>query len=135
MADTHIKNFLATDIEIKGTIKFAADLTIDGKVEGEIISDGGALTVAENAVINGEIRTKSVVVIGKVNGNITVTERAELKSKAQLMGDIKAARLVIEEGAALVGKSEVTPNKSGNFPAQKANTPTGPAEQKSVFNR
>ena len=104
------KNLLSADVEIKGSIKFTNDLTIDGKVEGEINS-AGTLTIGENAEIKGEIKTKSVTVLGKVNGNITVEERCELKGHAVLNGDLKAARLVIEDGATFVGKSEVTPNK------------------------
>lgn len=104
------RNLLSSDVEIKGSIKFQADLTIDGKVEGEIASPGN-LTVGENAEIKGEIKTKSVTVHGKVFGNITVDERCELKGRSVLQGDLKAARLVIEEGATFVGKSEVTPNR------------------------
>src|SRR5438067_2471764 len=89
---------------------------IDGKVEGEINSDG-VLTIGENADIRGEIKTKSITVYGKVHGNIMVAERAELKSKCTLQGDLKAARLVIEEGATFIGKSEVT---SGTIPAKSA---------------
>ena len=104
------KNTLAADVEIKGSIKFQNDITVDGKIEGEILSSG-VLTVGENAEIRGEIKTKSVTVFGKVHGNITVEERCELKSRAVLQGDLKAARLVIEDGATFVGKSEVTPNR------------------------
>jgi cytoskeletal protein CcmA (bactofilin family) len=104
------KNILSSDVEIKGSVKFQNELIIDGKVEGEI-SSPGVLTVGENAVIHGEIKTKSATILGKVNGNITVDERCELKTRAQLIGDLKAARLQIEEGATFVGKSEVTPNK------------------------
>ncbi|MEI6715678.1 MAG: polymer-forming cytoskeletal protein [Verrucomicrobiota bacterium] len=104
------KNLLAADVEIKGSLKFQNDLTIDGKIEGEI-SSPGVLTVGENAEIRGEIKTKSVTVFGKVHGNITVEERCELKARAVLQGDLKAARLVIEDGATFVGKSEVTPNR------------------------
>jgi cytoskeletal protein CcmA (bactofilin family) len=107
---THSKNILSSDVEIKGSLKFQNELTIDGKIEGEITSNG-VLTVGENAEIKGEIKTKSVTVLGKVHGNITVEERCELKSHATLYGDLKATRLVIEEGATFVGKSEVTPNK------------------------
>ena len=111
MADiTSAKNHPSADVEIKGSIKFQNELTIDGKVEGEITSPG-VLIIGENAEIRGEIKTKSVTVHGKVHGNITVEERCELKARAQLIGDLKAARLVIEEGATFVGKSEVTPNK------------------------
>lgn len=111
MADiSSTKNILSSDVEIKGSIKFQNELIIDGKIEGEIVSSG-ILTVGENAEIRGEIKTKSVTVLGKVHGNITVDERCELKTRAQLIGDLKAARLMIEEGATFVGKSEVTPNK------------------------
>ena len=112
MADisTNQKNLLSADVEIKGSIKFQNELTIDGKIEGEINS-AGILTVGENAEIKGEIKTKSVTVYGKVHGNITVEDRCELKGRASLYGDLKATRLVIEDGATFVGKSEVTPNK------------------------
>jgi cytoskeletal protein CcmA (bactofilin family) len=114
MAEQTGKDVLSSDVEIKGSIKFQKELLIDGKVEGEINSDG-VLTIGENADIRGEIKTKSITVFGKVHGNITVAERCELKSKSTLQGDLKAARLVIEEGATFIGKSEVT---SGTIPAK-----------------
>jgi cytoskeletal protein CcmA (bactofilin family) len=116
MAEQGGKDILSSDVEIKGSIKFQKELLIDGKVEGEINSDG-VLTIGENADIRGEVKTKSITVYGKVHGNITVAERAELKSKCTLQGDLKAARLVIEEGATFIGKSEVT---SGVIPAKSA---------------
>jgi cytoskeletal protein CcmA (bactofilin family) len=126
------KNVLASDVEIKGTIKFENELIIDGKVEGEILSDG-SLVIGKNAEVRGEIKTKSVTVHGTVFGNITVGEKAELKASSQLTGDLKATRIIIEEGAAFIGKSEVTPNKSA---AKHADSPRGvtpanpPAPQK-----
>ena len=107
MADHGGKDILSSDVEIKGSIKFQKELLIDGKVEGEINSDG-ILTIGENADIRGEIKTKSITVYGKVHGNITVAERCELKSKCVLQGDLKASRLIIEEGATLIVKPEVT---------------------------
>jgi len=100
------KNVLANDVEIKGSIKFSHDLIIDGKIEGEVISDG-SLTVGENALIKGEVKTRSVIIFGKVEGNITVQERCELKSNAVLVGDIGAGTLAIEEGATFMGQSKV----------------------------
>jgi len=120
MAEHAGKDVLSSDVEIKGSIKFQKELLIDGKVEGEIHSDG-VLTIGENADIRGEIKTKSITVYGKVQGNITVGERCELKSRCTLQGDLKATRLVIEEGATFIGKSEVT---SG---ASKMNSSTAPA--------
>jgi cytoskeletal protein CcmA (bactofilin family) len=94
---------LSSDVEIEGSITFKKELLIDGKVQGHVTSDG-ALTVGENANIRGEIQTKSVTVHGTVHGNITA-ERCELKSNCTLQGDLKAARLIVEEGATFIGTS------------------------------
>ena len=137
MADNTGKDVLSKDVEIKGSIKFQKELMIDGKVEGEIHSDG-VLTIGENADIRGEIKTKSITVFGKVHGNITVGERCELKSRCTLQGDLKAARLVIEEGATFIGKSEVTsgrPSSAGaNGDVSKSpRTDDNPVSPKSAF--
>lgn len=100
------RNVLSSDVEIKGSIRFSNDLVVDGKIEGNIDSDG-SLTVGENARIKAEIKTRSVVIYGKVHGNIEVTDKVELKANAELVGDIKAASLSIEPGAIFVGKSAV----------------------------
>src|SRR5262249_26048209 len=94
---------LSSEVEIEGSITFQKELLIDGKVQGQINSDG-VLTIGENAHIRGEIKSKSVRVHGKVNGKITA-ERCELKSKCTLRGNLKAARLIVEEGAAFIGRS------------------------------
>ena len=122
---TNSKNILSADVEIKGSIKFTNDLTVDGKVEGEITSNG-TLTVGENAEIRGEIKTKSATVHGKVHGNITVDERCELKARAVLKGDLVAARLVIEEGATFEGHSQVTPNKVTAMKPEVVRSPESP---------
>ena len=89
------KNVLASDVEIKGNLKFAGELTFEGKLEGEIHSDG-VLNLGDSAV---------------VNGNIVAREKIDIKTKAELFGDIRSAKLVIEEGVTFVGKTEVNPNK------------------------
>jgi len=100
------RNILSSDVEIKGTVKFANDLVVDGKIEGEITSSGN-LTVGENARIKAEIRTGTVIVYGKVHGNIAAATHVELKASAEVIGDIKAATLSMEAGAIFVGKSTV----------------------------
>lgn len=113
------KNILSSDVEIKGSLKFSNDLIIDGRIEGEVTSDG-SLTVGENALVIGEIRTKSVIVFGKVQGNITVTDRCELKSNAIQEGDIVAGTMAIEEGASFSGRSSVGKSAVANAQAKKA---------------
>ena len=116
------KNMLTNDVEIKGSLKFTNDLVIDGRIEGEVTSEG-SLTVGENACVKGEIKTRSCIIFGKVEGNVTVTDRCELKNTAELIGDVKANRLSIEEGASFMGKSIV-----GAAAAKSATPPSSGAQ-------
>ena len=116
MNGTGSKNVLSSDVEINGTLKFAGELTFEGKLEGDIVSDG-TLQLGDSTVINGNVNVNSVVVRGKVNGNITAKDKIEIKAKAELFGDIKASKLAIEEGVTFVGKTEVNPNKATPSPA------------------
>lgn len=109
------KNTLASDVEIKGNLKFSGEMAFDGKLEGEVHSDG-VLTLGESAVINGTIDAQSVVVRGKVTGNVFAREKIEIKAKAEVFGDIRAAKLVVEEGVTFVGKTDVNPNKTAPTP-------------------
>jgi len=104
------KNTLSSDVEIKGSLKFAGELVFDGKLEGEIHTDG-TLHLGDSAVVNGNINAQSVIVRGKINGNISAKEKIDIKAKTELFGDIRASKLVIEEGVTFVGKTEVNPNK------------------------
>lgn len=109
------KNVLNSEVEIKGNLKFAGELTFDGKLEGEIHTDG-VLNLGDSAVVTGNINAQSVVVRGKVNGNINAKEKIEIKSKAELFGDIRSTKLVVEEGVTFVGRTEVNPNKVAPTP-------------------
>ena len=119
------KNVLSNDVEIKGNLRFGGELMFDGKIEGEIQSEG-ALQLGENAVVNGSISAASVVVRGKVNGNVTAKDKIEIKSKAELFGDIRASKLQVEEGVTFVGRTDVNPNKV----APSAAPPRGPEAPK-----
>lgn len=104
------KNVLNSDVEIKGNLKFTGELLFEGKLEGEVNADG-VLHLGEGGVINGNVNANSVIVRGKLNGNVNAKDKIEIKSKAELFGDIKAAKLAIEEGVTFVGRTEVNPNK------------------------
>ena len=121
------RNVLSSDVEIKGNIKFTGELTFEGKLDGEIQTEG-VLNLGDTAVINGNIAAQTVVVRGKVNGNIVAKEKIEIKSKAELFGDIRSSKLVIEEGVTFVGKTEVNPNKVAPTapPAKPAEPPKSP---------
>src|SRR5262245_26059979 len=119
------KNVLGGDVEIKGNLKFSGELTFEGKLDGEIQTDG-TLHLGDTAVVNGNINAQSVIVRGKVNGNIVAKEKIDIKAKTELFGDIRASKLAIEEGVTFVGKTEVNPNKVAptNPPVTRTSTET-----------
>lgn len=80
-------NTLDKDVVIKGSIASAQQLMLDGTVEGDI-SSGGTATIGESALVKGTIKTGAAIVFGKVEGNITVQGRCEVKSTATIIGDI-----------------------------------------------
>ena len=127
------KNVLNSDVEIKGNIRFNGELTFEGKLDGEIASDG-TLHLGDSAVVNGNINAATVVVRGKVTGNVSAKDKVELKAKTELFGDVRSSKLVIEEGVTFVGKTEVNPNKvsptasMGGRPPAEAPKPTEPAK-------
>jgi cytoskeletal protein CcmA (bactofilin family) len=104
--------YLSAEVNLKGCIKFANSLILAGRIEGELVSPEGTLIVAENAVVYGNVTSKIVIVEGEVHGSINVLERCELRSRSQLIGDLRSPRLIIEEGATFVGRSEVIPGKA-----------------------
>src|SRR6267142_2205478 len=104
------KNVLNSDVELKGTLKFSGELVFDGKLDGDINSDG-ALSLGDNAVVKGNISANTVVLRGKINGNIIAREKIDIKTRTELFGDIRAPKLAMEEGVTFVGKTEVNPNK------------------------
>jgi len=122
------KNVLNSDVEIKGNVRFSGELTFDGKLDGEIHSEG-TLNLSENAVINGNISVGSVIVRGKVTGNVIAKDKIEIKSKSELFGDIRSAKLVIEEGVTFVGKTEVNPNKVAPTAAPPPRSPGLPQDK------
>jgi len=125
MTDSGEKNSILNSVEIKGTIRFSKELTFDGALEGDVVSQGGTLIVGGSGKIKGNVEANSVVVKGKVTGNIAAASRCELHGGAELIGDLKTARLVLEAGAMFVGKSEVNPS---NIPsvAPSVPKPAGP---------
>ena len=101
---------LSSGVSIKGTVRFLKELTLDCEVEGTIDSQG-RLTVGKQAKIKGNIKTRSVIVDGTVNGNITAGERCELRAGCTVNGDIEAPRLVVDEAASFIGSAKIATQK------------------------
>jgi len=120
------KSILSAELEIIGTIKTSGSVQIDGRVEGEVLSQGDVI-LGKSGSVKGNLNVNSISVAGTIQGNITAKDRIELKSTARLMGDIKAKRLAVEDGVTFVGKSEVNPTgqpiKFDDTPAKQPEAP------------
>ena len=94
---------IGQSVQIKGELTGKEDLTIEGKVEGKITLNDHALTVGANGRIHGEIRAKSVVVVGEVDGNILADDKVEVAATGSMKGDIVAPRVILADGARFKG--------------------------------
>ena len=101
---------LTTDVEIKGTIKFDKVMNVDGKFEGEMIANNGELIVGKTGAVKANVKVKNATIAGRLDGNVEAAEKVELKQNAQLIGDLQAKTLVIEEGVVFVGQCNVNPD-------------------------
>ena len=102
MKSGELEAFLGKDTSFEGKMVFEGMARLDGKFEGEIFS-GGILTVGENAVINAEINVDTLIVDGRVNGNISASSKIEINSTGRVYGNITAPALVVEEGGLFDG--------------------------------
>ena len=96
-------NMIAAGTTVEGKIRTQGSVRVDGKVIGEI-SASEALAVGVMGEIEGNVTAKNMTVGGKIRGSVNVQEKAVLESKSVLKGDLRAARLIIDEGAIFDGK-------------------------------
>ncbi|HUV69683.1 MAG TPA: polymer-forming cytoskeletal protein [Terracidiphilus sp.] len=107
---------------IKGEISGSESLYIDGKVEGSVNLPGNRVTVGRNGQVAASITAREIVVLGKVKGNVTATDRVDIRAEGSLSGDVVAARISIEDGSFFKGgidirKPEGKPGAAGSAPA------------------
>jgi cytoskeletal protein CcmA (bactofilin family) len=93
--------YLDRGSKISGQLHFEGTVRIDGNLDGEV--DGKEITIGESAVATAQIRADSIVVSGKVKGDITATQRIELRPTAKVIGNLTAPKLIVHEGAVLEG--------------------------------
>jgi len=99
---------IGKSITIKGDLSGNEDLQIDGNVEGRIDLPNNQLTIGPEGRVKAEVHAKSVVVIGHVTGNLAAADRIQVEATGIVDGDVKAPRLVIQEGAMLNGAVEMS---------------------------
>src|SRR5947208_9802094 len=123
---------IGKSVVIKGELNGSEDLTIEGHVEGTIQLREHVLTIGPNGRIKAQIFAKSVIVLGEVNGNVTASDKVDIRDNGSVEGDLIAPRIAIAEGAHFKGSIDMqrkgTPQASGK-PAQAAAQPQAAAQQ------
>jgi cytoskeletal protein CcmA (bactofilin family) len=119
---------LGKSVMVKGQIISREDLTIDGEVEGTVELQEHRLTIGPNGRVTATLKAREIVVLGTIHGNVEAAEKIDIRKDAKLVGDIKTARIVIEDGAYFKGSIDITkPEVAKNQPAPKpAQTPATP---------
>jgi cytoskeletal protein CcmA (bactofilin family) len=105
-----ISTFIGADASIDGTIEFKGTIRVDGRVKGNISSNGGTVVVGEKGVVNAEISVNVAVVMGEVNGSIEAKERIEVYPPGRLGGNIQSPIVSIEPGGIFNGNCVMKPN-------------------------
>jgi len=120
---------IGKSVVIKGELSGSEDLTIEGHVEGRIDLKGNVLTIGPNGKIKAEVFAKAVVVLGEVTGNVTASEKVDIRDNGSVDGDIASPRVAIAEGAHFRGSVDM--QRQGAKPGQQPQQarPANPQQQ------
>jgi cytoskeletal protein CcmA (bactofilin family) len=117
---------IGKSVVIKGELTGSEDLTIEGHVEGKIELRQNVLTIGPNGKIKAQVFAKSVIILGEVTGNVTASEKVDLRDNGSVDGDIAAPRVAIAEGAHFRGSIDMQRTGGAKTPDAK------PAETKAA---
>ncbi|MFZ0611000.1 MAG: polymer-forming cytoskeletal protein [Desulfobacterales bacterium] len=105
-----ISTFVGPDAGLEGVLTFQGTIRLDGTIKGKITSGDGTLIVGEQAVVDAEIAVGSAIVMGRLTGTITASDRIEVYPPGRITGDIQAPVITIEEGGLFNGRCTMTPH-------------------------
>ena len=111
---------IGKSVVIKGELNGSEDLTIEGHVEGTIQLKEHVLTIGPNGKIKAQVFAKSVVILGEVTGNVTASEKVDIRDNGSVDGDIAAPRVAIAEGAHFRGSIDMQRPGGATKSAEKA---------------
>jgi cytoskeletal protein CcmA (bactofilin family) len=118
---------IGKSVIIKGELSGSEDLTIEGHVEGRIDLKDNVLTIGANGKIKAEVFAKAVIVLGEVTGNVTASEKVDIRDNGSVDGDIASPRVAIAEGAHFRGSVDM--QRAGAKPQGQQAKPPQPAQQ------
>jgi cytoskeletal protein CcmA (bactofilin family) len=114
-------------VKINGQIYSREDLYVDGDVEGTIELMEHKLTIGPNGKVHAGVKAREVVALGVIQGNVDASERIEIRKDAKLVGDIKTARIIIEDGAYFKGSIDIVKSEPKAAPSQPRPQPVAAA--------
>ena len=114
---------IGKSVVLKGQIYGREDLTIDGEVEGTVELQEHRLTIGPNGKVVATIKAREIVVLGTVQGNIETREKIDIRKEAKVIGDIRTARIVIEDGAYFKGSIDIVRAEAPKPAAQPVAAP------------
>jgi cytoskeletal protein CcmA (bactofilin family) len=117
---------IGKSVVIKGELNGSEDLTIEGQVDGKIELRQNVLTIGPNGKIKAQVFAKSVVILGEVTGNVTASEKVDIRDNGSVDGDIAAPRVAIAEGAHFRGSIDMQRTGSAK-PASEQKSESKPA--------
>lgn len=121
---------IGESILFKGELSGKEDLVLDGTVEGRIDLMDYQLTIGASGRAHAELSAKTIVVVGRVTGNVRASERIEIQATGVVEGDVSAPCLVVAEGAVVNGSIEMGASKKASQPAVSVSASALPAERK-----
>jgi len=98
---------IGKSVMIKGQIFSREDLTIDGEIDGSVELQEHRLTVGPHGKLQAGVKAREIVVLGTIHGNVEASDKIDIRKDAKLVGDIKTARIVIEDGAYFKGSIDI----------------------------
>ena len=119
---------IGKSVVIKGELNGSEDLTIEGHVEGKIELKDHVLTIGPNGKIKAQVFAKAVIVLGEVNGNVTASEKVDIRDGGSVDGDIVSPRVAIAEGAHFRGTVDMQ-RKGGQGASGQQPKPATPQAQ------
>jgi cytoskeletal protein CcmA (bactofilin family) len=122
---------IGKSLVIKGEVTGSESLFIDGKIEGSITLPGNRVTVGRNGNVSANVSAREIVVLGKVRGNVTASDRVDIRSEGSLIGDVSAQRISIEDGAYFKGGIDIRKPNGSEKSASAASTPAPSASKAS----
>jgi cytoskeletal protein CcmA (bactofilin family) len=99
---------IGPETEITGDVKSSADITIAGRVNGDIVCEG-RITISQGGVVNGRLSASEILIHGKLNGDSNATRSLAILGTGEIVGDVTTPVITIEPGAVFAGRCNMTP--------------------------